>query len=110
MTMRRHRHAKIVATLGPASARVEMIPSLFIAGVDVFRLNFSHGTHEQHRERLAQIRQVEQEVGRPIGVLADMQGPKLRVGTFAAGPVMLSVGSSFRLDLTDAPGDTMRAY
>ena len=92
MTMRRQRHAKIVATLGPASASVEMIRALFLAGVDVFRLNFSHGTHEQHRERLAQIRQVEQEVGRPIGVLADMQGPKLRVGTFAAGPVMLRSG------------------
>ena len=83
MTMRRQRHAKIVATLGPSSATVEMIRSLFLAGVDVFRLNFSHGTHDQHRERLAQIREVEQELGRPIGVLADMQGPKLRVGTFA---------------------------
>ena len=110
MTMRRQRHAKIVATLGPASASTEMIRSLFLAGVDVFRLNFSHGTHEQHRERLAQIRAVEQEVGRPIGVLADMQGPKLRVGTFAAGPVILNVGSSFRLDLTDKPGDVTRAY
>src|SRR6266480_748066 len=110
MTVRRRRHAKIVATLGPASASTEMIRSLFLAGVDVFRLNFSHGTHEQHRERLAQIREVEQELGRPIGVLADMQGPKLRVGTFAAGPVMLNVGSSFRLDLTDKPGDVTRAY
>ena len=110
MTMRRQRHAKIVATLGPASASVEMIRALFHAGADVFRLNFSHGTHEQHRERLGQIRQVEQEVGRPIGVLADMQGPKLRVGTFAAGPVMLHAGSAFRLDLTDAPGDATRAH
>ena len=108
--MRRQRHAKIVATLGPSSATVEMIRSLFLAGVDVFRLNFSHGTHDQHRERLAQIRQVEQELGRPIGVLADMQGPKLRVGTFADGPVMLKVGSSFRLDLLDQPGDVARAY
>ena len=108
MTMRRQRHAKIVATLGPASASVDMIRSLFLAGVDVFRLNFSHGTHEQHRERHAQIREVEQEVGRPIGVLADMQGPKLRVGTFAAGPVALAVGSSFRLDLRDEPGDASR--
>ena len=110
MTMRRQRHAKIVATLGPASSTVEMIRSLFVAGVDVFRLNFSHGTHEQHRERLAQIRAVEKEVGRPIGVLADMQGPKLRVGTFAAGPVMLTPGAAFRLDLTDQPGDVTRAY
>jgi pyruvate kinase len=104
------RRAKIVATLGPASASVAMIRALFLAGVDVFRLNFSHGTHEQHRERLAQVRDVERQVGRPIGVLADMQGPKLRVGTFAAGPVMLEAGTSFRLDLTDAPGDETRAY
>src|SRR5437764_8056671 len=110
MTMRRQRHAKIVATLGPASASTEMIRSLFLAGVDVFRLNFSHGTHEQHRERLAQIRDVEREVGRPIGVLADMQGPKLRVGTFISGPVMLQPGSPFRLDLVDLPGDAKRAY
>src|SRR5437667_12663273 len=110
LTVRRRRHAKIVATLGPASASTEMIRSLFLAGVDVFRLNFSHGTHEQHRERLAQIRKVEQELGRPIGVLADMQGPKLRVGTFASGPVMLSVGSAFRLDSIDTPGDATRVY
>ena len=89
--MRRHRNAKIVATLGPASANEEMIQALFLAGVDVFRLNFSHGTHDQHRERLQQIRNVERSVGRPIGVLADMQGPKLRVGTFAAG-----VGHTYR--------------
>src|SRR5213593_721264 len=108
--MRRHRNAKIVATLGPASATEEMIQALFLAGVDVFRLNFSHGTHDQHRERLQQIRNVERSVGRPIGVLADMQGPKLRVGTFVDGPVMLKVGSSFRLDLTDKPGDVTRAY
>jgi pyruvate kinase len=87
-----------------------MIRSLFLAGVDVFRLNFSHGTHEQHRERHGQIREVEREVCRPIGVLADMQGPKLRVGTFADGPVTLRVGSSFRLDLADRPGDAARAY
>src|ERR1700676_3479705 len=108
--MRRHRNAKIVATLGPASASEEMIRALFFAGVDVFRLNFSHGTHEQHFERLQQIRNVERDVGRPIGVLADMQGPKLRVGTFADGPVTLAAGSPFRLDLTDEPGDATRAY
>src|SRR5438094_10552736 len=108
--MRRHRNAKIVATLGPASATEEMIQALFLAGVDVFRLNFSHGTHDQHRERLQQIRNVERSVGRPIGVLADMQGPKLRVGTFASGPVTLAAGAPFRLDLNDAPGDGTRAY
>jgi len=110
MAFRRKRHAKIVATLGPASSSEAMIRSLFLAGADVFRLNFSHGTHEQHYERLDQIRRVEREVGRPIGVLADMQGPKLRVGTFADGPVMLKAGSHFRLDLDDKPGDATRAY
>src|SRR5262252_5430332 len=107
---RRRRNAKIVATLGPSSSSKEMIRTLFLAGVDVFRLNFSHGTHDQHRERLAQIREVERETGRPIGVLADMQGPKLRVGTFASGPVMLKEGAPFRLDLVDKPGDATRAY
>jgi len=87
-----------------------MIRSLFLAGADVFRLNFSHGTHEQHRDRLELIRKVEREVGRPIGVLADMQGPKLRVGTFANGPVVLAAGGAFRLDLDDKPGDATRAY
>ena len=86
ITMRRHRNAKIVATLGPASSSPEMIRSLFEAGADVFRLNFSHGTHEDHKKRYDLIRAIEKDVGRPIGVLADLQGPKLRVGTFAAGP------------------------
>ena len=107
---RRRRHAKIVATLGPSSSTREQIRALFLAGVDVFRLNFSHGTHEQHQERLALIRDIEREVGRPIGVLADMQGPKLRVGTFASGPVVLQPGAAFRLDLVDRPGDAARAY
>jgi len=86
-----------------------MIRALFLAGADVFRLNFSHGTHEQHRERLELIRKVEREVGRPIGVLADMQGPKLRVGIFANGPVVLAPGATFRLDLDTTPGDSTRA-
>src|SRR5918911_1528540 len=83
--MRRRRSAKIVATLGPASAGRERIRALFDAGVDVFRLNFSHGTHEQHRARFAEIRQVESDTGRPIGILADLQGPKLRLGNFTEG-------------------------
>lgn len=106
--MRRKRHAKIVATLGPASASVEVIHSLFEAGVDMFRLNFSHGTHEQHQQRIAMIRQVERSVSRPIGVLMDLQGPKLRVGTFSDGPVALESGASFRLDLDESPGDRAR--
>ena len=80
--MRRHRNAKIVATLGPASSSPEMIRSLFEAGADVFRLNFSHGTREDHKKRYDLIRAIERDTERPIGVLADLQRPKLRLGTF----------------------------
>ena len=107
--MHRQRNAKIVATLGPASTDRETIRSLFEAGADVFRLNFSHGTHADHKERLDIIRAVEREAGRPVGVLLDLQGPKLRVGTFADGPVRLVEGAGFRLDLNrDQPGDQTR--
>jgi len=108
--MRRTRNAKIVATLGPASADHDTIRDLFEAGADVFRLNFSHGTHEDHKQRFDIIRAIEREVGRPIAVLIDLQGPKLRVGTFANGSVQLAEGASFRLDLDrDKPGDQTRA-
>ena len=106
--MRRHRSVKIVATLGPASSTYDMICQLFTAGADVFRLNMSHGTHEDIRERHTIIRQVEHDLGRPIGILADLQGPKLRVGTFAAPSHDLADGAKFRLDLSDAPGDASR--
>lgn len=106
--MHRGRHAKIVATLGPASSSADMIRRLFEAGVDVFRLNFSHGEHADHAARVRDIRGVEQEMGRPIGIMADMQGPKLRVGTFADGPIHLTAGETFRLDLDPAPGDGRR--
>ena len=106
--MRRSRNAKIVATLGPASSDKDTVRRLFLAGVDVFRLNFSHGTPDDHRARFAVLRQLERETGRPIGILADLQGPKLRVGTFATGPVVLVQGASFRLDLDTTPGDTLR--
>ena len=106
--MRRQRNAKIVATLGPASSTPAMIASLFHRGVDVFRLNFSHGTHADHRRRMEAIRAVEAKAGRPIGVLMDLQGPKLRVGTFAHGPVLLAAGASLRLDLDPAPGSAKR--
>ena len=85
-----------------------MVRQLFLAGVDVFRLNFSHGSHADHSERFKVIRALEAETGRPIGVLADLQGPKLRVGIFADGPVMLVPGQPFRLDLDEAPGDRRR--
>lgn len=106
--MHRGRHAKIVATLGPASSSMEEIRKLFDTGVDVFRLNFSHGEHHEHAARLAIIRQVERDTGRPIGVMADMQGPKLRVGTFAGERVTLTAGQAFRLDMKDEPGDSTR--
>ena len=107
--MHRQRHAKIVATLGPSSSDLTTIRALFDAGASVFRLNFSHGNHEQHRERLDILRQVERDVGRPIAVLLDLQGPKLRIGTFADGPVVLEAGAAFRLDLDKTPGDVTRA-
>ena len=83
--MRRTSNAKIVATLGPASSEPAVIEQLFLAGVDVFRLNFSHGVADDHRARVAALRAVEQKHGRPIAILADLQGPKLRVGTFVGG-------------------------
>ncbi|MBV8621990.1 MAG: pyruvate kinase [Herbaspirillum sp.] len=106
--MRRQRQAKIVATLGPASATPEMIRALFEAGADVFRFNFSHGSHADHHARYQIVRQVEQEVGRPIAVLADLQGPKLRIGQFAQGRVNVEAGQVFVLDRDPAPGDAHR--
>src|SRR5215471_9384657 len=108
-SMRRRRSAKIVATLGPASSSAGRIRALFEAGVDVFRLNFSHGTHEDHRRRFEAIRATERAIGRPIGIVADLQGPKLRLGTFCSGRVELSSGSHFRIDLDGEPGDETRA-
>ena len=105
---RRRRRTKVVATVGPASNSVEMLFDLFQAGVDVFRLNFSHGAHDDHRAAMAAIRQVEKRTGRPIGVLADVQGPKLRVGRFRGGHVDLMAGQEFRLDLSSQPGDISR--
>jgi pyruvate kinase len=106
--MRRTRNAKIVATLGPASSDPAVVRQLFLAGVDVFRLNFSHGNHADHRARFDALRALEQDTGRPIAILADLQGPKLRVGTFADGAVTLSSGQAFRLDLDPAPGNAQR--
>jgi pyruvate kinase len=106
--MRRTRNAKIVATLGPSSSDKATLNQMFAAGADVFRVNFSHGSEAEHRARFAALRELEREVGRPIGILADLQGPKLRVGTFADGPVQLSAEQGFRLDLDSAPGDAHR--
>ncbi len=108
--MHRNRNAKIVATLGPASSDHDTILALYQAGADVFRLNFSHGSHADHQQRLETIRAIERDGGRPIGVLLDLQGPKLRLGAFADGPITLAAGDSFRLDLDrDAPGNQQRA-
>ena len=107
--MRRLRNVKIVATLGPASSDYKMIRGLFEAGADVFRLNMSHGTHDDIRARHMIIRQVEADTGRPVAILADLQGPKLRVGTFAdpEGETLIE-GADFRMDLSAAPGDSKR--
>jgi pyruvate kinase len=106
--LRRRRRTKIIATLGPASSTTEVITRLFQTGADVFRLNFSHGSHEDHAARIASIREVEKRFDRPIGILADVQGPKLRVGRFAGGKVHLQTGQAFRLDLNPTPGDSRR--
>ena len=106
--MKRHRNVKIVATLGPASSTYEVIRALVEAGADVFRLNMSHGAHDEIRVRHAIIRQVEQDLDTPIGILADLQGPKLRVGAFANGEEELVPGADFRLDLDEAEGDATR--
>ncbi|MDO5621154.1 MAG: pyruvate kinase [Paracoccus sp. (in: a-proteobacteria)] len=106
--MRRHRNIKIVATLGPASSDKDTIRALFQAGADVFRLNMSHGTQDDQRARYNLIREIEAETGRPIAVLADLQGPKLRVGVFANGAHEMNEGDAFRFDLDPAPGDGQR--
>ncbi len=106
--MRRLRNVKIVATLGPASETHDMIRALHEAGADVFRLNMSHGTHDEIREKHRLIRQIEKELDSPIAILADLQGPKLRVGTFARGEEELKDGAAFRLDLDPAEGDATR--
>lgn len=106
--MKRNRKAKILATLGPASATPERIEALFDAGADIFRLNFSHAGHDEFRRLVAVIRAIEARKARPIGILADLQGPKLRIGTFQNGPITLTPDAPFRLDLDPAPGDGRR--
>jgi pyruvate kinase len=108
--MRRQRNAKIIATLGPASSDMETIQALFEGGVDVFRFNFSHGSHRDHQARYDIVRQVERKFDRPIAVLADLQGPKLRVGRFEKGRIMLPTGAEFTLDRDPTPGTGKRVY
>ncbi|GAC1336104.1 MAG: pyruvate kinase [Beijerinckiaceae bacterium] len=106
--MRRLRRCKIVATLGPASADRTVLVELFRAGADIFRINMSHADHAAMRERVQMIRDIEKEVGRPIGILLDLQGPKLRIGEFADGGVYLTKGSEFTLDSDSSPGNAER--
>jgi pyruvate kinase len=106
--MRRLRRAKIVATLGPASSEPNVIHRLFEAGADVFRINMSHTSHEGMRELVRSIRETEKKCNRPIGVLVDLQGPKLRIGTFDGDAVFLETGATFVLDADPGPGDATR--
>jgi pyruvate kinase len=106
--MRRQRFTKIVATLGPASSSTERLRALFEAGADVFRLNFSHGEPDDHRKRVDQLRALETHYKHPIAILMDLQGPKLRLGTFAKGPMALATGQKLRFDLDPAPGTAKR--
>ncbi len=103
-----YRRTKIVATLGPATAHAEGIEALIKAGVNLFRLNFSHGDHETHRQTFALVREIAEKLGANIGILADLQGPKLRIGKFKEGSISLVEGQSFRFDSDETPGDENR--
>lgn len=105
--MRRHRRAKIVATVGPATSSADMLKALFLAGVDTFRLNFSHGTQDDHARVHAAIRALEQEIKRPIGILMDLQGPKIRVGTLQGGKITVEAGETIRFVLSGSDGDRL---
>ena len=107
--MLRQRHARIVATLGPATRSPEQVLALARTGVDVFRLNFSHGRHDDHAAAYAAVRAAETQIERPLGILADLQGPKLRLGLFKDGLIPIKPGDRLRLDLDPAPGDAVRA-
>lgn len=108
--MRRLRRTKIVATLGPASSERAVIATLFQAGADVFRINMSHTSHDRMRELIAAIRSVEKDYDRPIGILVDLQGPKLRLGQFGGGFTMVKKGDTFTLDSDTAAGDAARVH
>src|SRR4029079_4578499 len=106
--MFRQRFTKIVATLGPASSSPERLKALFESGADVFRLNFSHGTPDDHRQRVDLLRKLEKQYRHPIAILMDLQGPKLRIGAMASGPIELQKGQKLRFDLDKAPGTGKR--
>ncbi|MBL8399342.1 MAG: pyruvate kinase [Candidatus Accumulibacter sp.] len=102
------RDTKIVATLGPASSDAEVLERMILAGVDVVRLNFSHGSREDHIERARLVREVMARINRPVGILADLQGPKIRVGKFADGKIWLEKGARFILDANCELGNQER--
>jgi len=102
------RKTKIVATLGPASSSEEMIARMIAAGVDVVRLNFSHGTNEEHFQRVGLVREIAEKIGRPVGILCDLQGPKIRIGKFALGGATLQAGDKFMFDIECELGDEER--
>jgi pyruvate kinase len=106
--MIRSRRTRMLCTLGPASRTPEQVEALARAGADVFRLNFSHGSHEDHARSFEAVRAAEAKIERPLGVLADLQGPKFRLGKFKGGKVQIHQGQAFRLDLDSAPGDETR--
>ena len=108
--MLRKRNTKIIATLGPSSSSPLKIHSLFQAGADIFRLNFSHGNHDDHRKRVFHIRQYEKRLGRPIAILGDLQGPKIRIGLFKKTYVILKNNQRFVLDLNPKEGDQNRVF
>lgn len=108
--MKRNRRVKILATLGPSSSDPEVIRRLFEAGADVFRINMSHASHETLTETLRAIRKIEADVGRPIGILVDLQGPKLRVGNFEAESAELKEGALFHFDRDETPGSDARVF
>ena len=106
--MKRNRKAKILATLGPSSSSANIIEKLFCAGSDIFRLNFSHGTIEEHRKNVNYIRNLEKTYHHPSCILADLQGPKLRIGNFTKKKELLKKGQSFTLDLDNKLGNNSR--
>ena len=109
MTTRpRARRAKILATLGPATEGRDRVAALRAAGADAFRLNFSHGDHERMAALHAAVREVEADAGHPLAIVADLQGPKLRIGAFAGGEAQLEAGAGFRLDADGESGDGTR--
>ncbi|MFD6370714.1 pyruvate kinase, partial [Streptomyces roseolus] len=99
------RRAKIVCTLGPATETYDQIKALIEAGMDVARLNLSHGTYAEHEERYRRVRKAADESGRSVGVLADLQGPKIRLGRFHEGPVLLERGDDFTITVEPREGD-----